>query len=90
VNEAQSALLLGIALGFLIREIREHMRVGSAVKKLEAMRADVESWLLQTENAVVLWPGGEIKLRDDNGRIVAKLINTDGKASWMTCDDKEA
>ena len=88
MNEAQGALLLGIALGFLIREIREHMRVGSEIKKLEAMRADVESWLLQTENAVVLWPGGSIKLRDDNGRIVAKLVNADGKVSWMTVDDE--
>ena len=88
MNEAQSALLLGIALGFVLREIIEHMRGRSAIKELEAMQGEVESWLSEIENAVVLWPGGEIKLRDDNGRIVAKLINTDGKASWMTCDDE--
>ena len=88
MNEAQSALLLGMALGFLVRSIREHMRVGSAIKQLEAMRKNVESWLSETKNAVVLWPGGSIKLRDDNGRIVAKLVNTNGKVSWMTCDDE--
>ena len=87
MSEAQGALLLGIALGFLIQEIREHIRVGSSIKKLKGMQREVESRLSELRNAVVLWPGGVIKLRDDNERVVAKLINTDGRASWMTCDD---
>ena len=88
MNEAQSALLLGIALGFLIRAVRE--RFGSAIRLVEGMRKQLESLLSEIEHAIVLWPGGEIKLRDDNGSVVAKLVNTGGKALWIKCDDKEA
>ena len=90
MNEAQSALLLGIALGFLIRAVREHMRFGSAIRLVEGMRKQLESLLSEIEHAIVLWPGGEIKLSDDNGSVVAKLVNTGGKALWIKCDDKEA
>lgn len=88
MSEAQSALLLGIALGFVLREIIEHMRGRSAIKELEAMQGEVESWLSEIESAVVLWPGSEIKLTDNNGHTVAKLVNADGKVSWMAVDDE--